>query len=368
MKASEGEANASGRLARAVVQLEACADLIDVATGPSLRMAIVLLDNLVDNLLFRRLHRHIQRSYDRGLTFVPRKRVTKKELANLEQSFGNKLRFVVAMTDPHDPDSAISQSDVDVIRISHRYRNAIYHRDTHNPVVVPVIARLLFGATCRLLPTAYQPGWGTTDGTTGPAADVIKQYKGGMEDGMLWPRQAANVVAKALEQRFTLSTEETVATLVEDIRTRCDELRDLIDYLPSDGMGLKDALSWTEFWDRNGNDPQLVRLADRADTWQRRNEPDQEAVCNDADAAQLEYNKLVWAKWRTYQPDASLDEIDRARLVGDALVDIPDAVVALRSYHEVDVRLAALEEFLGQMVEGYDRKIDRQIDEWRETH
>lgn len=354
------------RFGRAVGQLEACADLIEESGTPRLRMAIVLLDNLADNFLYHRFRAHVLRSDDHSYSLIPRRRLTKKELDSLEQSFPNKLDFVAAMSSSReDVGNFISTSDLDILRISHRYRNAIYHRDTHNRAVVPVITRLLFGATCRLFPMSYQPRWGTSVSSAAVAGfssyDVIKQ-------GMLWPHDAASKVADALQRRIGLGVEEAVETLSADLLERCEQLSEMVAYLPDGAMGLEGGLAWTEFWHRFGHDAKLVKLADRADTWLRRDEANPDAVRADASAAQEEYNARVLSLWKNFQATVSLEEIPLGAAVAKELEILDDLPLALHVYYEVDTRLDKLEDLLGDMVEAYDREINRQIDEWRESH
>jgi len=259
---------------------------------------------------------------------------------------------------------SLPESDVDILRISHRYRNSIYHRDTHNPAVVPVIGRLLFGATCRLFSVVYEGNWGlsVSDGEI----DRYKDY--GVEvNGMLWPREAARKVADKLQLRITVDAEEAVATLSVDLSTRVEELREMVDYLPLKGAALEQAVVWTEFWHRFGYDPTLVRFANRADWWLRRHEPDQQVMRADVNVAQDAYNSRVLLLWKSYSATVSLAEIDRAAELAEALGGPWDLALALHVYHEVDSRLTDLEDYLGDMVTEYDRQVDLQIEAWKES-
>src|SRR3989442_10626421 len=76
----DSESGTVARFARAVDQLEACAGFIEEGGGPKLRMAVVLLDSLADNFLFRRLQTHVMRSDDHGFSFIRRRRLNKRDL------------------------------------------------------------------------------------------------------------------------------------------------------------------------------------------------------------------------------------------------------------------------------------------------
>lgn len=361
----DSESGTVARFARAVDQLEACAGFIEEGGGPRLRMAIVLLDSLADNFLFRRLQIHVMRSDEHGFSLFRRRRLNKRDLEALERSFPAKLLFVAEMVRPVGEEAdSLPESDVDILRISHRYRNSIYHRDTHNPAVVPVIGRLLFGATCRLFSVAHEANWGLSvrDEEIGRYRDYGVESK-----GMLWPREAAQKVADKLQQRITVSGEEAVTTLSVDLRTRVDELREMLDYLPLEGAALEQAVVWTEFWHRFGYDATLVRFANRADWWLRRDEPDQQVMRADVNVAQNGYNSRVLSLWKSYSATVSLAEIDRAAELAQTLGGLSDLALALHVYHEVDNRLTDLEDYLGDMVTEYDRQIDLQIDAWKES-
>src|ERR1700730_5821211 len=124
-----------------VEQLEVCRDLVLADTAPKSRMALIILDNAAEVILYRATLEALEE--DRYIRRIVPPRFSPKQRKDMERYFGAKLSC--AASDHHlDPIS------VEVLLVLHRYRNAAVHRDTHNPSVMPMLGRLAFVAVSRL--------------------------------------------------------------------------------------------------------------------------------------------------------------------------------------------------------------------------
>lgn len=360
------ESSVSKRFALAVEQLEQCAELIEVGGIPKFRMAVVLMDNLADTFLYRRCLSHIVRAHQQTFDISKKVRITKRELEKLK-TFPAKLDFIQRIESLQDHGgSRLARADVDLLSIGHNYRNAIYHRDSHNPSVIPVLVRLLYAATCRLLPMSTGSlDWTVYSESTQRDLVSLKRYTVIDSDGGFSPHKAAVAVASVLQERITQNPERAIVTLSSDLQTRCEQLTELADRLPA----VERVLPWAEFWELHGYDHLLVRLADRGDSWLRFSElmANKQAVWTDMNEAEEQLNARVKQLWLSFKPEVSLQEIGRATKVAHALRTVDDIAMALRAYHEVDRRLSRLEGFLWEIETEYDRMADLEYDSWRES-
>jgi hypothetical protein len=364
----EYESSESKRFALAVEQLEQCAELIEDGSIPKLRMAIVLLDNLADTFLYRRCLSHITRAHQQSIDLVEKRRLPKARFKDLQRSFTAKLEFVAEIdSSGKGRGYRLTRADVDLLSIGHSYRNAIYHRDSHNPAVIPVLARLLFSATARLFQiTTSSSVWGQQSDSTTSDLEPIRDYGVLDPDRTFWPHKAAANVARLLQERISQDSATAIATLAADLETRSHQLKDLAGTLQS----VERVLPWAEFWDLYGYDDQLVRLADLGDRWRRHDElmVNPEEVWADISEAEEQLTARVKHLWSSFTPQVSLDEIQRAARVAKGLSVQDNIATTIHAYHEVDRRLSRLERYLWEIELEYDRKADLEYEIWRESH
>ena len=114
-----------------VQHFESCRDLILEGGEARCRAALILLDHVSEVILYR----IINQEYERDDTFrkvVPEKYPPKLR-GQIKRSFTSKLEVV---TKTHTLTVIVSKT----LTILHDYRNATYHRDKHNPAVLPILA------------------------------------------------------------------------------------------------------------------------------------------------------------------------------------------------------------------------------------
>ena len=125
-------------------QLERAAKLLDEALPPCARLALILVDNVVEVAMYQRVrHEFAKDQAYRG--FRPPKYAPKKR-HDVLQYFDAKVKFVHAEIDIIDAD------DGRFLKFAHSLRNEAYHKDEyHRDVIIPV-ARTYLGMVCRLYP------------------------------------------------------------------------------------------------------------------------------------------------------------------------------------------------------------------------
>jgi hypothetical protein len=145
-----------------VVQLDECRRLLDKGGTAYLRLALILIDNAVEVIMFRRFQNalafnHVRgellKSYDESghegpepelvaearETYVPK---TKRR--DIERSFGEKVDFLVQR-------GLISASIGAGLHKLHNYRNEAYHRDKLRTETMAPAVRIYFDMGCTLL-------------------------------------------------------------------------------------------------------------------------------------------------------------------------------------------------------------------------
>lgn len=130
--------------------LEICREHAISTSSVKTRLALILLDNLAEILMFHRCQELFE-SED-YVKHVIRPRIPERQRKEAEKDFPGKVRFL------SNVEKYISPSDAVILRISHAYRNVAFHRDEHNPTANGAIARMLFDTVCRLFATSYGVG------------------------------------------------------------------------------------------------------------------------------------------------------------------------------------------------------------------
>jgi hypothetical protein len=364
------ESSVAKRFALAVEQLDQCAELIQDGGIPKVRMAVVLTDNLADTFLYRLCLSYIARADQDTLGLTKRVRISGEQFERLRNEFAAKLDFVAKMHVAQDM-PRLTPPDVDVIAIGHRYRNAIYHRDSHNPLVVPVLARLFFRATCRLFQISNYSHLGGhwSESIQRDLEALQTSYRVLDDKGIFWPVVAADKVSDVLQRRIAIDLAYARQTLSADLRARSQNLRRLIAKFGIGTPELKVGLRETEFWRLHGYDGALTELANRADMWLRRDEftgANAEKAWLDMDEARGQLREVAEQMVAVFRPKASLDAIAGATKVAERLMKFKHIGSALRAYYDADRRLEDLEESLWAMEEEWERAIDRENERRRE--
>lgn len=122
-------------------QLEVCADLIKSKSHLKSRMAIILLDNLIDILMFRYCEFYISR--DRQLISIRPSQLTDLEAEEVQDSIEGKIRVL------RNKIKKITKTEETIIRLCHSYRNDAQHNDSHNPETTTLFARIFFKVVCN---------------------------------------------------------------------------------------------------------------------------------------------------------------------------------------------------------------------------
>lgn len=347
--------------------LEECRELLLSGSGAQARMALILLDSLADALLHRRLERAYAASEE--LWYMDNPRFPKSVRRSARQNFGARLRLAqqpfLDLLHSGSREQLVSELEADVLLIGHSYRNAAYHRDTHNPALIAPLGKAVYGAVAAAFARGHDDGL-----IVGLSAEWMERLDAygvdRRERKMLTRGDAAKLVAARLREGLDVPVDELAVRLADDLERRGEQVEGWISQLPLDEAGLDAMLAEQEFWDKHGADDELMRLVELRNPISRAVrlgiEPTSDML-DEAKRAEPDFRARV-AELKTVAgpPTVSLAERDKAGRAAEEIRQSRDLGVVLHAYQNADHALCLLEEYVGEALSEYDRHVQLEID------
>jgi hypothetical protein len=151
------------RIERTVVQLMEAQRLADERTEPHGRLALLLLDNLAETLIYReveyqlawsRMSRGLLKSLSESKTLTPeaaeiradlsREVVSTNQEKKIRRYFGEKADYLARA-------GILDEAHARMLKKLHEYRNEAYHRDTIRPEALQSAVDIYFYLCCELM-------------------------------------------------------------------------------------------------------------------------------------------------------------------------------------------------------------------------
>jgi len=310
------------------------------------RLALILLDNVAELLMYRALT--IQFGFDDSFRpygepalseWSKRRKYTPEERKAAEREFEPKTHIL------HMRLKKISSDDFIILNTCHRLRNEAFHSGTLRERILQQVSTLLFttvvGLTLTLPIQAYRlpnPPLSNED------ASFLERF-GFKSAHSLISDQARKQFAEYLLADVLFDNSVFTSTLSDDLSERIYRVIETLGYLgeTEDRSQIDRNLQYTQFWRQLG--AKLVADGVR--------EPELEG----------EYQK--------WQADGharfSLRKLDGWQRQAKAIGNRPTPAGALAHYSGIDKRLAPLEDDIGEAVYQYEKQIDAQIEHYRLT-
>jgi hypothetical protein len=355
-------------------QLSVSQELLLTSSAPKQRMAIILLDSLADALLYRLMERAFLYSdrawFSHLLPLYPSK---KRERARLH--FSERLK--IARAPSYDTAVAgypalITETDTTILAVGHSYRNAAYHRDSHNPDVLATIGKVFFKPVGKLFVNAQLPGHGMQ--VTRAQEDRLRSVgininDGRSRQGMLYLRDAAAAFIATRNDGLDVAAPELARELAEDLVYRIQDARENIDYLREIPGDINEHLEWMTFWDEHAANSDLMHLKDARDAIihkiKNMNLDQVTSVMREKEAeAANAYSKRFWELWEnreTTTGNTILDSLADIEKLAGRLPAKRSGATIFQEYHKVDERLSKIERLLSEAVTSYDEYVNEQI-------
>lgn len=216
--------------------LDTCQGLVRSSSPVKIRLAIVLLDNLAEVLMYHAGNAPIEHdAFSKRLTPA---QYSPSDRERFQRDFRGKIWFL------SEKSSLLPADDATVLRVAHAYRNAAFHRDEHNHHANKIIVVLLFGVTCRLLSSTY--GDNTTVGGDKSIERWLKSY--GINAPFLEFGSASRHIGSLLLESIAVSDEDVRSALTRDLDERWQLLVNrVMKELPLPELVLDEILKTEEF-------------------------------------------------------------------------------------------------------------------------
>ncbi len=225
-----------------VQQMEIARDLVLARAETGCRVALILLDNAGETMLYRIVQEEFESdAFTRA--FVP-ERYPPKARREIDRLFAAKVKAVTTAR-------RLPASVGATLLVLHAYRNAAYHRDSHNPAVLPLLARVALIAVADLF--ARTRGGIRTSGVGGYRKPMAWLQPYGFGETSVNLDVAARSIARKLKTRVRPTLPALVQGFASDIGSRISAVREVLTNrlaAPSE-QEINRILKWFEFVYRN---------------------------------------------------------------------------------------------------------------------
>lgn len=352
-------------------QFEHTTELLQSRSPAKHRLALLVVDSLAESLLIR--HAELVFATEDS-TVSKRRRYTQTEREKIDRRFASKVEIgKLDALKPHWPQvgAVLDEHDASMFLAGHAYRNAVRHQDAHNPVAIPIIARMYAAAVGRAFVRSTPARVGSSPE---PGIQALERF-GYMPDGwfdkgetMFWPRKAAETVVSFLMPAIAQDRTTAAEALSEDLLARSELAKGLLDSLRDDGLPdaeIASMVRWHDFWEQNQGDPELVRLAEILSEAMSDTKPwDEETAAYYRSVDEAQGRRLAELH-DAFEPTVDIDSFpDIEGLVRRLTKAQTDSALAGR-YRDLDRKLLVLEETVEATAISWDRHVDQLVDEAR---
>lgn len=332
-------------------QIEEAKRLMLSGTLPHLRLALILLDNAAELIMYRELsYRFAEDDYYARLRenlrsagmegSVPCK-YTDEERRAAEQEFKPMVRILCLRF------RMISEKQGTILRVCHEMRRDAFHRGEMNPTILGPVTQLLFLTVAELAKAFPVHSYSIAGGNpTGENADFLARF--GINPHELGDQKGKEKIYSKLIEGIAFDA-RLRETLSSDLIERIDGTIGGLSYLENDSSNrneLDHNLRYTQFWRERGAD-----VAKKAHGEGR-------APKDDLDKA--------YREWLANPgPRFTMDKVERWRRQASAIARAKHAADALARYRAIERLFAPLEEDIDKAVADFDEHIDMLVKERR---
>jgi hypothetical protein len=184
-------------------------------------MAIILLHSLADGLMFSAAVAAFEHDFIFAKILPPK--YSASDRSKVLRYFDGKVDFC------RKEIKLLSLADVTIFKIVNFYRNAAYHRDTHNPRVILPIARIAFRSTLRLFRQGIIKGDGfiraTSQSLTGAETASVKGFC--KVDRFIDYDSASKEAIQRLKKGVKFRLRQVRSAFVDDVKARLARLKQM---------------------------------------------------------------------------------------------------------------------------------------------
>jgi len=223
-----------------VKQLEESKKFIGKSEVVYSRMAIILIDNVIEILLVDFLNQEIESSYK--MSWAYKFDFSSRKIDLINKYFDEKIKAIKKL-------GFVNDDDASILKTIHTYRNLIYHQGFHNPVTVDKFAELYFMAASRLFARIYSS---TGLSIWGGGEKWLRGY--GLKIDHINFKEASERITSYLLNGFYISLSTIKKMIFEDLNFRINQIilirKDELPWLKNDFI-FDAHLKVAEYFDEN---------------------------------------------------------------------------------------------------------------------
>lgn len=316
-------------------QLEIARELVLTRGETGCRVSLILLDNVAETILYRIIQNEFE-SDDFTRAFVP-ERYPPNARRQIERVFAEKLNAVAKAR-------LLPVPVVTTLLILHAYRNAAYHRDTHNPVVLPLLARVALIAVADLFARTRAGIRISGAGGHQEPIDWLERYGAGK--AFVDFDVAARSIARQLKARVRPSLPVLVNGFAADITSRIANVRQVLtEQLPAPNEEeINRILKWFEF--RHSNPDLESKLSEdyRALIYKISSGHEAEVTRDQYVSAETKFRSNYKYAHEQYQPRLTYAGLAAIEAIVSELYVASNYRRALQRYAALDAQVTTFEE------------------------
>lgn len=198
-------------------QLEVCAELINSNSPTRAKIAIILSDNVAEIIMHRLWKGKFE--WDDDIKWIVPQKYPLPKKRQIDRYYGSKIEEL-------HQESSVSENIAKTLLICHKYRNAAYHRDQHNPSVDKIISVAIFHAVCDLFKEKTSGIRTSMAGGFNEPLNWLQKY--GLKSTFINFADASSKIADSLKCRVYIKMAEATQTFKTDIKNRISAILDLI--------------------------------------------------------------------------------------------------------------------------------------------
>jgi len=313
-----------------IEQLEEVANQIDKHTPTGARLALLLLDNLIELLAFKKVQYifALDSMYQRpgkSPKYSPNKR------KKVRDYFKDKVNFLVSET------KDINHDEGEVLKVGHKFRNEAYHNGVLRETIIESVTSVYFETVCRLLPRLW--GGSYSYSREGEVGTFLNKF--GIQGSLISTETMEKICNNLLTGRFC-STDNLSENLSNDLITRIDELVEALEHLQADArpdLTPDDFLKEVQF---SQTFPGELKFPDTHEGFLEAHRTREEYLSN-------------------FNPEITLAVIERWRQQAANIKSATTPGLIMRKFSDIDRHFLKIEELIYEAAAEFEHYIDSQI-------
>lgn len=319
-------------------QLQLAGELLRTKGESQQRLALVLIDNVVDVMLFhavKRCLKHLNSSW-----MYAENRPGKKRQRELLRSFPQRCTFLEAP--PHGSFTRhMRAEDSNLLKAMHLLRNETYHEGVIRDRIFESVVHAYAASVPAILSNLWS-GWYSCS-TEEDVQQILSDY--GLDTSSRVDITVFRTLCSTALGEVDHKSDYLRYVLVEDLRQRVNSAKEMFDYASAESrFNGDDNFKWSEFWE-------WVNTQEKFDL-----------MDGTTDERYKLYYDIYYKEYIPQMRLASLDIVlDKAGLIEHSTTDSD----SLTNYWKADEILKPMEEYIYGLVAAYEEHIEGLIDDMK---